>query len=54
MTRHQIIGMRPAGQRFHAAEPRRDILVLCGDVEAEFLGRIVKVADKRNVGDGRL
>src|SRR5262249_2562279 len=51
MAGHQIVGMLPARQRLDALEPGRDVLVLGGDVEAEFLGRIVKIGDKRKVGD---
>ena len=45
--------MRPAGQRFDALAPRADSRVVLADVEAEFLGRIMEVARKRYVRDGR-
>ena len=53
MARHQIIRMRPPGQGLHARKPRADILVFAGDVETEFLGRVVEIGAIRNVGDGR-
>src|SRR5262249_53423774 len=53
MPRHQVIGMLPARQRFDAVEPYRDVLVLGGDIEAEFLRRIVEISDQREIGDGR-
>ena len=53
MARHQIIRVRPARQRADAVEPGADVFVLRRDVEAEFLGRIVEVRDKRNIGDCR-
>src|SRR5215469_3531589 len=46
--------MRPTGKRFDAAEPGGNVLVLRSYVEAEFLRRVVEVADEREVGDGRL
>mgnify|MGYP000137249053 CR=1 FL=1 len=52
-ARHQVIGMLPARQRFDAVEPNRDVLVLGGDIEAEFLRRIVEISDQREIGDGR-
>src|SRR5262249_40171550 len=53
MARHQVVGMLPARQRFDAIEPNRDVLVVGGDVEAEFLCRIVEISDQREIGDGR-
>src|SRR4051812_13588392 len=45
--------MLPARQRLDAAEPGRDVAVSSGDVEAEFLGRIIEIGAERDVGDGR-
>src|SRR5262249_49109359 len=53
MARHQVVGMLPARQRFDAVEPYRDVLVLSGDIEAEFLRWIVEISDQREIGDGR-
>src|SRR6266545_2838757 len=53
VSRHQLVGMPPARQRLDAGEPRRDVLVLSRDVEAELNRRIVEVADEREVRDGR-
>jgi hypothetical protein len=46
--------MLPAGQGLHAVEPRPDRRMIFDDIETEFLGRIIKIAGERNVGDGRL
>src|SRR5204863_3244584 len=53
MSRHQIVRMLPARQRLDAVEPLADRGVRGGNVEAELLGRIVEIADHRDVGDGR-
>src|SRR5215510_11985101 len=53
MARHQVVGMLPSRQRFDAVEPYRDVLVLGGDIEAEFFRRIVEISDQREIGDGR-
>src|SRR5690348_3998706 len=53
ITRHQLVGMLPAGQGLDAVEPPGDRRMGARDVEAEFLGRIVEVADERDVRDGR-
>src|SRR4051812_20146072 len=45
--------MRPTGQRLHAITPRADRRVIITDVEAEFLGRVVKITGERYVRDGR-
>src|ERR1700722_447672 len=54
MTGHQVVRMRPTGQRLDALEPGGDVLVRRWNIEAEFLGRIIEVGDERQVGDGRL
>src|SRR5512136_1949109 len=46
--------MLPAWQRPHAFEPSSDRRMIFGDVESEFLSRIIKIAGHRYVGDGRL
>src|ERR1035437_10287840 len=53
ISRHQLVRMLPAGQGFHAVEPRPDCRMILDDVEAEFLGRIIQIAGHRDVGDGR-
>src|SRR5690242_10492685 len=53
MTRHQLVGMFPPGQGLDAVEPLADRRMRARDVEAELLGRIVEVADERDVRDGR-
>src|SRR6202041_1311059 len=54
MTGHQVVRMRPTGQRLDAIEPGGNVLVRRWNIEAELLGRIVKIGDQREVGDGRL
>src|SRR2546421_12649968 len=44
--------MFPARQRLDAIEPDRDVAVLRGNIESKLLGRIVEIADQRQVGDG--
>src|SRR5512136_2095311 len=46
--------MLPAWQRPHAFEPSSDRGIIFGDVESEFLGRVIKIAGHGNIGDGRL
>src|SRR5690349_7907917 len=53
MSWHQFVRVPPARQRLDPIKPCRDVLVCGRDVEAEFLGRIVEVADEREVRDGR-
>ena len=53
MPRHEVIGVLPAWQRLDAIEPSRDIFMLPGNVESEFVCRIIEVGDQRQVGDGR-
>src|SRR6476646_5506398 len=53
MPRHQLIGMFPPRERLDALAPGVDRRVILADVEAELLGRVVKVARKRDVRDGR-
>src|SRR5689334_18802487 len=53
MPRHQLVRMLPAGQRLHALAPCADRRMILADVEAEFFRRIVEVAGKRHVRDGR-
>jgi hypothetical protein len=43
--------MRPTGQCLDAVEPGGDVLVVRRNVKAEFLRRVVEVADERQVGD---
>src|ERR1017187_1505707 len=44
--------MLPAREGFHAVEPWPDCWMILDDVKAELLGRVIKIADHRNVGDG--
>src|SRR5258708_12574945 len=53
MSGHEIVGMFPAWKGFDGVEPHCNVLVLGGDVEAEFLRRIVEVAGQRQIGDAR-
>ena len=46
--------MRPARHRLDAVEPGADVFVLRGNVKAELVGRVVKIAGHGNIGDGRL
>src|SRR6516225_447290 len=48
------IRMRPARHRLDAVEPGADVFVLRGNVKAELVGRVVKIAGHGNIGDGRL
>src|SRR5262249_57967291 len=49
----QGVAVFPARKYVDEREPHRDVLVLAGDVEAEFLRRIVEISDQREIGDGR-
>src|SRR3954452_2431356 len=53
VPRHQIVGMLPARQRLDALALGGDRRMLLGYVEAELFGRVVEVAGKRHVRDGR-
>src|SRR4029077_6875888 len=52
VPRHQVVWMRPAGERLDALTPGGDRRMLLADVEAELLRRIIEVPCKRHVRDG--
>src|ERR1700730_5282337 len=52
MARHQLIGMLPSRQRLDALHEGADRRIVLGDVEAEFVCRVIEVGDERDVRDG--